>query len=143
LAPHIQFRTVVMELPHLIEARAVSLAPPDSSFKSPMQDGTTAADVQIVHLLSRKPAADMRSYLTQLSGLGLVPPDVGQDFVQRYEHARFSPTPIQEDEFEQLMSVFATLLASMNQLPPRVLEMAQVGSEISSDTSSLSSFSQR
>ncbi|KAK6006506.1 hypothetical protein QM012_006916 [Aureobasidium pullulans] len=143
LAPHIQFRTVVMELPNLIEARAVSLAPPNSSFNPSMQDTTTAADPQIVELLSRRPTADMRSYLAQLSGHGLVPPDIGQDFVQRYEHARFSPIPIEEDEFEDLMSVFATLLASMNQLPPRVLEMAQSGSRTSSETSSLSSIASR
>ncbi|KAG9942585.1 hypothetical protein KCU85_g9186, partial [Aureobasidium melanogenum] len=143
LAPHIHFRTVVMELPNLVEARAVSLAPPDSSSNPQSQDATTLADPRIVDLLSRKPAADMRSYLAQLSGLGLVPPDVGQDFVQRYEHARFSPIPIQEDEFEHLMSVFATLLASMNQLPPRILEMAQLGSDASSETSSLSSITSR
>lgn len=143
LAPHIQFRTVVMELPNLIEARAVSLAPPDSSFNPSTQDTTTMADPRIIDLLSRKPAADMRSYLAQLSSLGLVPPDVGQDFVQRYEHARFSPIPIQEGEFDHLMSVFATLLASMSQLPPRILKMAQLGSENSSDASSLSSISSR
>lgn len=143
LAPHIHFRTVVMELPNLIEARAVSLAPPNSSFNSLTQDAPPTADSPIVDLLSRKPTADMRSYLAQLSGLGLVLPDVGQDFVQRYEHARFSPIPIKEDEFEHLMSVFATLLANMNQLPPRVLDTAQLGSENSSDTSSLSSISSR
>ncbi|THW55061.1 GTPase-activating protein GYP5 [Aureobasidium pullulans] len=91
LAPHIQFRTVVMELPNLVEARAVSLAPPDTSFDIP-KDGTATADEQVVSLLSRKPTADMRSYLAQLSSLGLIPPDAGQDFVQRYEHAHFVRT---------------------------------------------------
>jgi hypothetical protein len=140
LAPHIQFRTVVMELPNLVEARAVSLAP---FFTASPQAATTMPDLRIVSLLSRSPTADMRSYLAQLSGLGLFPPHAGQDFVQRYEHARFSPIPINEDEFEALMSAFAALLASMNQLPSRVIEMAHSGSDVSSDTSSLSSISSR
>lgn len=143
LAPHIQFRTVVMELPNLVEARAVSLAPPDPSFTTATQDITITPDLRIVNLLSRSPTADMRSYLAQLSGLGLFPPHAGQDFVQRYEHARFSPIPINEDEFEELMSAFAALLASMNQLPPRVIDMANSGSDVSSETSSLSSISSR
>jgi hypothetical protein len=143
LAPHIQFRTVVMELPNLVEARAVSLAPPDPFFTASAQEGTTLPDLLVVDLLSRSPTADMRSYLAQLSGLGLFPPHAGQDFVQRYEHARFSPRPINEDEFEELMSAFAALLASMNQLPPRVIDMAHSGSDVSSDTSSLSSISSR
>ncbi|THY08694.1 hypothetical protein D6D03_00889 [Aureobasidium pullulans] len=144
LAPHIQFRTVVMELPNLVEARAVSLAPPDTSFDIP-KNGTATADEQVVNLLSRKPTADMRSYLAQLSSLGLIPPDAGQDFVQRYEHARFSPIPINEAEFEDLMSAFAHLLANMNQLPSRVIDMAHSqSSELSSsETSSLSSISSR
>jgi hypothetical protein len=143
LAPHIQFRTVVMELPNLVEARAVSLAPPDPFFTASAHEGTTLPDLLVVNLLSRSPTADMRSYLAQLSGLGLFPPHAGQDFVQRYEHARFSPIPINEDEFEELMSAFAALLASMNQLPPRVIDMAHSGSDVSSDTSSLSSISSR
>ncbi|CAD0113385.1 unnamed protein product [Aureobasidium uvarum] len=139
LAPHIQFRTVVMELPNLIEARAVSLAPPLLI----TQDATATPESRIVNVLSRKPTADMRSYLAQLSGLGLIPPDAGQDFVQRYEHARFSPIPMNEDEFEDLMSAFATLLANMNQLPPKIIDMARAGSDVSSETSSLSSISSR
>ncbi|KAI4719859.1 hypothetical protein E4T48_03904 [Aureobasidium sp. EXF-10727] len=138
LAPHIQFRTVVMELPNLIEARAVSLAPPLT-----IQDATATPDPRVVNVLSRKPTADMRSYLAQLSILGLISPDAGQDFVHRYEHARFSPIPINEDEFENLMSTFATLLANMNQLPSRLIDMAHSGSDISSETSSLSSISSR
>ncbi|KAI4729248.1 hypothetical protein E4T49_03039 [Aureobasidium sp. EXF-10728] len=138
LAPHIQFRTVVMELPNLIEARAVSLAPPLIT-----QGATATPDPRVVNVLSRKPTADMRSYLAQLSSLGLIPPDAGQDFVQRYEHARFSPIPIGEDEFENLMSAFATLLANMKQLPSRLIDMAHSGSDISSETSSLSSISSR
>jgi hypothetical protein len=123
VAPHIQFRSVIRELPNLIEARAVSLAPPTD---------TTSRDAALVHVLSRRPNADMRSYLAQLSTLGLIAPDAGQNFVQRYEHARFSPIPIQEAEFNLLMSVFADLLANMSQIPPRVLRMAQNNSSDSS-----------
>lgn len=140
LAPHIQFRTVVHELPNLIEARAVSLAPPDPSFGPPAQDGTALADEQVVNLLSRKPTADMRSYLGHLSSLGVIPLEAAQDFVHRYEHARFSPIPINEDEFHHLMSAFAELLAGMNNLPPRVIELAQ-STRGTSDTSSISSSS--
>ncbi|KAI5240224.1 hypothetical protein E4T42_08453 [Aureobasidium subglaciale] len=144
LAPHVHFRTVVMELPNLVEARAVSLAPPDPSFDPQTRDGTATPDRQVVNLLSRKPTADMRSYLAQLSGLGLIPPEAGQDFVQRYEHARFSPIPINEDDFEDLMSAFAILLANLNQLPPRLIDLAHSSSsDFTSDSSSLSSISSR
>ncbi|GAB7347518.1 hypothetical protein MBLNU459_g4417t1 [Dothideomycetes sp. NU459] len=126
VAPHIQFRTVIQELPNLVEAKAVSLAPPDPAF-TPLNPGDPAlADARVVDLLQRRPNDDLRNYLTHLSSLGVVdPPYAGEEFLSRYDHARFCTLPISETEFETLMACFARLLDAMQHLPPDTITMAR------------------
>lgn len=112
--PHVSFTRVIAELPHLIEARAVSLAP---SAAEPDAD----PDPRVVALLRRPPTAALREYITQLSCLTIFPPEArAEDFLRLYERARFSGTPTPEPDFNRLMRAFADLLAGMR-APPDVI----------------------
>lgn len=141
-APHIQFRSVVHELPNLIEAKAVSLAPPHPNFTFSLNEPVLAAG-RLVDLLQRHQTHDLRTYLAHLSSLGVIePPHAGDDFLARYDRARFCTVPISEPEFNALMASFAELLGAMQQLPPDVITAAlnlatdSPGSDQSSITSS-------
>jgi hypothetical protein len=120
--PDVQFADVIAELPHLVEAKAVSLAPPDPLL-TPVEGGQAMPDPIVVELLQRPGNMAMREYLTQLSYLGLIQPaSVGQKFLSQYEHARFSNTPITTGEFNSLMVSFANLLAGMTALDRRIVD---------------------
>ena len=121
MPPETQFSDVIKELPNLIEARAVSLAPVDRATKAP--HGSEVADAVVVDVLRRPETMGMREYLTQLSSLGLVnPSEVGQRFQLLYERARFGGLPSRQDEFKALMSAFAELLSGMNELDSAIIE---------------------
>lgn len=123
--PEVQFLDVLAELPNLLEARAVSLAPPDPNM-TPV-GGQAMADPAVVELLRRPETMGMRDYLTQLSYLGLVnPPELGQTFVRMYEHARFCGRPATEREFERLMARFSELLAGMPELSPAIIQQIRL-----------------
>jgi len=117
--PSLQFEKVILELPHLIEAKAVSLAPPDAVFNfldnfSNDSTVTHPPDPRVVALLQRPAAMGMREYLAHLEGLGLVnPPTLGAKFLARYEYCRFSTNAPTEREFRELMDVFAGILEGM------------------------------
>jgi len=122
---NLNFAPVMTELANLIEARAVSLAPAE---QAPHADDIFAitpeptADPMIVDVLRRQPTVGLREYLTQLSYLGLVnPPAVGQDFLSRYETARFSGKPPSELDFNNLMTCFSQLLEGMTELSPEII----------------------
>lgn len=120
--PNVQFDNVVHELPHLIEARAVSLAPPDPTL-TPVPGEPQSADPVVVDLLKRPASMAMREYLTQLSYLGLVQPAaVGQKFLAQYERARFAGQPISADDFNSLMKTFAELLTGMTTLDDAIVD---------------------
>ncbi|KAL4932227.1 uncharacterized protein BDV17DRAFT_255202 [Aspergillus undulatus] len=121
------YRTVIRELAHLIEAKAVSLAPPDPSF-TPHQDneghldyeGEEEAeplripDTRIVAILRRPPTMSLRSYIAHLTSLSILnPPETGLEFLSLYERARFSGKDLYESEFRELMGVFADVLRGM------------------------------
>ena len=126
---HVQFADVVAELPHLIEARAVSLAPADPAF-APLHGEAVVSDVRIVDLLKRPTAMPMREYLTQLFYLGLVQPsELGHDFLSQYEKARFSRQPISQTDFDRLMSTFAKLLSGMMELEPAIVDQIRAKSD--------------
>ena len=126
--PNLQFAVVVKELPNLIEARAVSLAPPDPL--STPREGAVAADSVVVDVLKRPETMGMRDYLTQLGLLGLVSQaGVGQQFLAMYEQARFSGIPLSEAEFRLLMDAFAQLLAGMTELSPEIIEQIRLQSD--------------
>lgn len=135
--PDLQFSSVVVELPNLIEAKAVSLAPPDPTH---VASGLPIPDPRVIALLQRRPGMGLREYLTQLSNLGLVnPPKLGATFLKQYEHARFSTKPISESEFRNLMASFSEVLAGMIELDPElVLDVLQSEGmlESGSDTAS-------
>lgn len=139
--PNLQYWSVICELPNLIEARAVSLAPPDpnveiSSLQFP-HETPLLPDAQIVTLLQRPRAMGIRSYLARLSELGLLnPPSLGPTFLAQYEHARFSTASLTSTEFTSLMSIFADILNGMKSLDPDVIEDLRAQSTYS-DTRSL------
>ncbi|KAI2465588.1 hypothetical protein F4781DRAFT_17871 [Annulohypoxylon bovei var. microspora] len=111
--PNLQYSTVLSELPNLIEAKAVSQAPPDpASVAVP-----PTLDAEAVALLQRSPIMTMRDYVVHLIGVGVLPSS--QDafgFVDNYERARFSTRPLPNAHFRQLMHLFAELLRSMRPL---------------------------
>ena len=134
---NLQFATVIAELPHLIEARAVSLAPADPNAEAGFfnEEEDAVADMIVVETLRRQKTMGLREYLTQLSYLGLInPPSVGQDFLTMYEKSRFCGRPSSEAEFNRLMAVFAQLLEGMTELHPDIV--AEIRAQASSDDSS-------
>ncbi|KAL5318396.1 hypothetical protein ACEPPN_013456 [Leptodophora sp. 'Broadleaf-Isolate-01'] len=116
--PDLQYTTVVLELPHLIEAKAVSLAPadPESSSEPPLPD------IRAVDLLQRPGGMGLREYIGQLVSLGVIgSPPTATSFLTEYEYARFSGRALSETQFRELMKHFAELLRSMNALSPAIL----------------------
>ncbi len=118
--PNLQFETVVAELPNLIEAKAVSLAPADSTFGlvSQYQDVLPPPpDPRAVAILQRPSKMGLREYLSHLDSLGLInPPTLSATFLAQYEYARFSTSALTEDEFRDLMAVFSEILTGMVEL---------------------------
>ncbi|PVH76176.1 hypothetical protein DL98DRAFT_359779, partial [Cadophora sp. DSE1049] len=136
--PDLQYTTVVLELPHLIEAKAVSLAPadPDSTSEPPLPD------IRAVDLLQRPAAMGLREYICQLVSLGVIGlPPTATNFLTQYEYARFSGRTLSETQFRELMRHFAELLRSMNALSPAILTSLDIDSpesDIDDDGSSSS-----
>ncbi|KAF1950897.1 hypothetical protein CC80DRAFT_553818 [Byssothecium circinans] len=140
--PNLQYCDVVNELPNLIEAKAVSLAPPDPAVEGHVhaaQNTPILPDAQIVNLLQRPRTMGLRDYLAHLSSFGLLnPPSLGARFLSLYEHARFSTSPLSEPEFREIMSVFADILNGMTYLDPSIIEAARRAEpSYDSDTHSL------
>ncbi|KAL4947969.1 hypothetical protein BDW69DRAFT_177364 [Aspergillus filifer] len=119
------YRAVIRELPHLIEAKAVSLAPPDPiftlhqehnglGFENEETEPLRIPDTRIVAILRRPPTMSLRSYIAHLSTLSILnPPETGLEFLSLYERARFSGRDLYESEFREMMGVFADLLRGM------------------------------
>lgn len=81
---NLQFVAVIAELPHLIEARAVSLAPPDPNEEAGLfnEEEASVPDPLVVETLCRQKTMGLREYLTQLSYLGLItPPSIAHEFL--------------------------------------------------------------
>ena len=116
--PNVQYTSVIQELPHLVEARAVSVAPadPTSSSEPPMPD------LRAVDLLTRPLSMGLRDYIEHLVSLEVIAsPSTASAFLNAYEYARFSTQPLSEAQFRDLMKLFAELLRSMRALPPAML----------------------
>ncbi|EAW24985.1 DUF4129 domain-containing protein [Aspergillus fischeri NRRL 181] len=136
--PDLPYRAVVQELPHLIEAKAVSLAPPDPflsaaahhRFDPSLSDhGQSVPDTRVVEVLRRPASMGLREYIQHLTALNLVnPPEIGAEFLAHYERARFSSRELHEDEFRELMHVFADVLRGMTYLDARILDDIRGGS---------------
>ncbi|PQE16962.1 sucrase ferredoxin domain-containing protein [Rutstroemia sp. NJR-2017a BBW] len=133
--PNLQYISVILELPHLIEAKAVSLAPadPQSSLESPVPD------LRAVDILQRPATMGLRDYLTHLITFGVVgSPEVATSFLTSYEYARFSSDALTELEFRNLMKQFAEVLRCMGPLSPAVITSLDIDgeSDIDGDASS-------
>ncbi|MCJ1428993.1 hypothetical protein MMC29_006906 [Sticta canariensis] len=121
--PNLHYDPVILELPHLIEAKAVSLAPPDPLFTPSSPNIETQPsdpplpDALAVELLQRPAAMGLRDYVSHLVSLAMIhPPTLGVSFLALYEKARFSGRPLDEVEFRALMHVFAEILRGMTVL---------------------------
>ncbi|KAL2070053.1 hypothetical protein VTL71DRAFT_14733 [Oculimacula yallundae] len=135
--PDLQYNTVIRELPHLIEAKAVSLAPadPDSSSNPPLPD------IRAVDLLQRPAAMGLREYIGQLVSLGVIgSPVTATSFLTEYEYARFSGRYLSETQFRELMRHFAELLRSMKALSPEILTSLDIDGQESEIDDEKSSF---
>jgi hypothetical protein len=125
--PNLEYYRVFVELPNLIEAKAVSLAPPDPVF---LQNGALESgiapipDARIVALLQRPETQGLGEYLGRLGEFNLInPPGAADDFLAQYEMARFSTNALTEQQFQNLMAAFSTLLTGMEELNMAVVEM--------------------
>ncbi|KAG5974473.1 hypothetical protein E4U58_002933 [Claviceps cyperi] len=124
---NLQYSSVLCELPHLIEAKALALASPRQSV-----NGNAAGEqahllgAEVAASLQRMPFMTMSDYLGHLSHMGVLPP-VDDDsttslFLDRYEYARFSDRPLSNQRFRELMHLFAEVLRAMQPIDPRVLQ---------------------
>lgn len=114
--PNLNYATVLAELPNLIEAKVLTLAP--RSHDLPIPDGATPIlDPEAVALLQRASGLSLRGYIDHLAGLGVVEAgETAAGFLLQYEHARFSTRPISNAQFRELMRLFAEILRSMEPL---------------------------
>lgn len=118
--PDLPYRTVIQELPNLIEAKAVSLAPADMLASASLDP---FPDTRVVEVLQRPASMGLRQYIKHLTSLGAIdPPELGAEFLALYERARFSSHELQESEFRDLMHLFAEILRGMTSLATPVLE---------------------
>ena len=121
--PNLQFAPIIHELPNLIEAKAVSLAPPDPLYDPPTPAANASEpilpDAIVVELLQRPATMGLRDYFAHLSSLGMMHSShLSTQFLALYEQARFSGSPLNEKEFRQLMAMFADILRGMRALDP-------------------------
>lgn len=119
--PNLPYRTVIQELPNLIEAKAVSIAPADDSLS---HAADPFPDTRVVEVLQRPASMGLRQYIRHLTNLGVInSPELGADFLALYERARFSSHQLHEAEFRELMHLFAEILRGITSLAPPVLEV--------------------
>lgn len=128
--PNLQYSTVISELPALIEAKALTLAPPapEATPERPV------LDPEAISLLQRPVHLPVRQYLTQLAELGVLEASrTTSDFLSAYEYARYSTRPISNARFRELMHLFAEILRTMQPLDPAVLDDDSASSATESD----------
>lgn len=134
--PNVQYITVILELPHLIEAKAVSMAPsdPDSTSKPP------TPDIRAVEVLQRPATMGFRDYINYLMSIeAIASQQKALDFLLAYEHARFSSEALSETQFRDLMSQFSEVLRSIQPISPATLATLAIGSiesDVDDDNSS-------
>lgn len=117
--PDVQYTSVILELPNLIEAKALTLAPTDRN----LQVNPPVLDPEAVSLLQRSEKMGLRDYLAHLAELQVLEtsPTVS-NFITTYELARFSSRPISNKRFRELMHLFAEVLRSMRPLDPAMID---------------------
>ncbi|KAK3989588.1 hypothetical protein QBC44DRAFT_327187 [Cladorrhinum sp. PSN332] len=116
--PNLQYDSVILELPNLIEAKALTLAPPDPESHSE----PPTLDPDAVALLQRPEDMGLREYLTLLTDLAVLAPlPTTTEFLAKYEAARFAAKPLSNEQFRNLMHLFAEILRNMHPLSPAML----------------------
>ncbi|KAF9888003.1 hypothetical protein FE257_009393 [Aspergillus nanangensis] len=143
--PDMPYRTVVQELPNLVEAKAVSLAPPDPflsaaqpTFDRAIETEQSIPDTRVVEVLRRPISMGLREYLQHLNRLNVIShPEVGAEFLALYERARFSSHQLSESDFRDLMHVFAELLRGMKSLDSHIVGEIHNGGSSRGDTESV------
>lgn len=121
--PNLQYSTVISELPNLIEAKAMTLAPPDPT----SSDEPPVLDPEATALLQRPAQLSLRDYIDHLASLGVLTLDeTTTAFLQQYEYARFSTKPISNARFRELMHLFAEILRVMEPLDLEALEESSI-----------------
>jgi len=137
----IQYSTVFLEFPNLIEAKALTLAPPMPQTEPDVAEGNPPMlDPDVVALLHRPLSMSLRDYVGHLSSLRVLKftPTVSE-FLTCYEAARFSTRPISNADFRHLMHLFAEVLRSMRPLNPDHLDDSSSSSYFTSSGSYSSS----
>ncbi|KAL8972510.1 MAG: hypothetical protein Q9197_002735 [Variospora fuerteventurae] len=122
--PNLEFNPIIHELPNLIEAKAVSLAPPDPLYDPTVVDACEPPfpDALFVELLQRPAIMGLRGYISHLDALGMMDrPELAAPFLALYERARFSGNPLSEKEFRHLMAMFADILRSLHGLDADII----------------------
>ncbi len=123
--PNLHYGTVIAELPDLIEAKAVSLAPTNPLLTLQPEENPLP-DERVVEVLQRPLNMGLRDYISYLNTLSLItPPTLGAEFLTLYERARFSNIPLDEPSFRKLMSIFASILRGMTRLDPGLVAELQ------------------
>lgn len=117
--PNLQYSTVIQELPNLIEAKALTLAPPPPEAERVQ----SMVNMDAMELLQRPDNLGLRQYLAQLAELGVLAASrTTADFLAAYEYARYSTRPISNARFRELMHLFAEILRTMEPLDPAILK---------------------
>lgn len=137
--PNLHYEPVILELPHLIEAKAVSLAPPDHLCSPELTSEASEPplpDPLVVELLQRPASMGLRDYIAHLTTLNVItPPELGTEFLTIYEQVRFSGKELYEIQFRGLMSVFAEILRNMAPLASSIVETLHAEIEEEATTS--------
>ena len=124
--PDLHFESVIAELGHIIEAKAVSFAPSDPEWElarerdekqQERQDDAAPPDPIVVDLLRRPVSMGLREYVEYLTSIGIITTSaVISEFLVTYEATRFGGRLLQEEDFRHLMSLFSHILRGMK--PP-------------------------
>lgn len=116
--PNLQYDTVISELPNLIEAKALTLAPPDPMSKA----DPPLLDPEAVALLQRPDGMGLREYLRHLTELAVLAPlPATGEFLAKFEWSRYSTRPMSQEQFHSLMHLFADILRNMHPLSPAAI----------------------
>jgi hypothetical protein len=128
--PGLEYAQVADELVDLIEAKAVSLAPGVE-----VEDGTVSPDEMWVDVMTRPEGVGMRTYLSRLAELAVLPDDeLVEDFLLMYEHSRYSGKPMTETDFQTMMRLFAEILRGMRK--PSMDDLVDLESDLDDDDDS-------
>ena len=103
----LQFEPVLLEFPHLLEAKAVSLVSPENATPDPW----------VVELLQRPVSMSLRDYFEKLEELQMLDiTNATSDFIKDYERSRFSSLPISETDFWRMLESFTAIVQNLR--PP-------------------------